>query len=129
MVDEGCTAPFRSDQFTFLNDKTDSEYDPNIFRNLDESQLREDLAATGNSSDVVCPFCMFYREQYPPVGTRTEFQCRLPACRRKSCRLCEKEAHTGKTCQQAQELALAAGHALRNMLDESLTDKTKRRCK
>ncbi|KEF50776.1 uncharacterized protein A1O9_13179, partial [Exophiala aquamarina CBS 119918] len=129
MTDEGCTAPFRSDQFTFLDNATNKEYNPTLFQHLDRSQLGEDLAATGSPNDVVCPFCLFYREQYPPVATRPEFQCGLPECGRKSCRLCDKEAHAGRTCQQAQELALAASRRkLRERFHECLSDAKKRRC-
>lgn len=49
---------------------------------------------------TTCPFCPFAAE-YPSIEEDREFHCKNENCLKISCRLCNKETHVPKTCDEA----------------------------
>lgn len=74
-----------------------------------DSKLMEalDCIETGSAVNLAgltlttCPYCPFAAE-YPPVEQDREFYCKNETCLKISCRLCNKETHVPKTCDEAR---------------------------
>lgn len=113
-----CQAKFsQAQQSRFVDEKLQQALD----RIEQDTVLRlanlEDLA--------ICPFCP-YAAEYPPIEHNREFRCDNPECQIVSCRLCQKESHIPKTCQEAAE-EKGAGKA-RLLVEEAMTEALVRRC-
>lgn len=100
----------------FLGEKTKIALE----RNEQESNLR--LAGIENLAS--CPFCPFAAE-YPPVEIDKEFRCQAPDCEKVSCRLCEKESHVPKTCEESVK---EEGLSIRRQIEEAMSAALIRKC-
>lgn len=114
---DGCTSGFsRDQQEIFLEERTRIALE----RIEQESALR--LAGIENLE--TCPFCP-YAAEYPSVEVDKEFRCERPDCEIVSCRLCRKETHIPKTCEEA---ALENGHSGRRAIEEAMSAAMIRKC-
>lgn len=71
-----------------------------------------------------CPFCPFAAE-YPPVDEDREFRCLNPECEKVTCRLCERESHLPKSCD---EMRKEEKLSVRRVVEEAMTAALIRRC-
>ncbi|KAH8912926.1 hypothetical protein BR93DRAFT_871254 [Coniochaeta sp. PMI_546] len=114
---DGCTAGFsRQQRDIFLDEKTSVA--------LDRIEQEAALRLAGIENLETCPFCP-YAAEYPPVEFDKEFRCERPDCEVVSCRLCRKETHIPKTCEEA---ALEAGHSSRRAIEEAMSAAMIRKC-
>lgn len=114
---DGCTAGFsRHQRDIFLDEKTSVA--------LDRIEQEAALRLAGIENLETCPFCP-YAAEYPPVEFDKEFRCERPDCEVVSCRLCRKETHIPKTCEEA---ALEAGHSSRRAIEEAMSAAMIRKC-
>ena len=91
---DSCEAGFSHDQRRlFLSRKTT--------RALERIEQDHVLRVAGLEGLERCPFCPFAAE-YPPVEVNKEFTCQNPGCEAVTCRLCQKETHIPKTCDEAE---------------------------
>lgn len=113
-----CTAPFALAQRSrFLDEKLQQALD----------RLEQDtVLRLANLDDLAnCPFCP-YAAEYPPIENNREFHCENPECQIVSCRLCNKESHTPKTCQ---EVAAESGELKARLeVEEAMTEALVRKC-
>lgn len=94
-ADASCGGTFtRSQLQSFLGEKT--------FERLEHLQQQEDLRDAGLDFLDECPFCDFKAECLP-VEIDKEFRCQNPKCGKTSCRLCHKETHIPKTCDEVKK--------------------------
>jgi TRIAD3 protein (E3 ubiquitin-protein ligase RNF216) len=114
---DGCIAGFSKDQQDiFLNEKTAIA--------LERIEQEAALRLAGIENLETCPFCP-YAAEYPPVEFDKEFRCERPDCEVVSCRLCRKETHIPKTCE---EVALETGHSGRRAIEEAMSAALIRKC-
>jgi E3 ubiquitin-protein ligase RNF216 len=113
---EVCAAGFsHAERLKFL--------DPKLMQALD--RLEGDSVINLAGLDITaCPFCPFAAE-YPPIEEDREFQCKNEACMKISCRLCRKETHVPKTCEEALQ---DTGSAARLMIEEAMSKAMIRLC-
>ncbi|KAJ4301860.1 hypothetical protein N0V90_003956 [Kalmusia sp. IMI 367209] len=97
--------------------------DQPTFDRLEHMQQQEDLAIAGLDLDE-CPFCDF-KAEYPPVEQDREFRCLNPKCRKTSCRLCQKETHIPKSCEEAKKDQKIT---VRHIVEEAMTAALIRNC-
>ncbi|EPE03610.1 ring finger protein [Ophiostoma piceae UAMH 11346] len=91
---DSCEAGFSHDQRRlFLSKKTT--------RALEHIEQDHVLRVAGLEGLERCPFCPFAAE-YPPVEVNKEFACQNPGCEAVTCRLCQKDTHIPKTCEEAE---------------------------
>lgn len=92
---------------------------------LDRIEAETALRLAGLDSLETCPFCP-YAAEYPSVEDNKEFRCENPECAIVSCRLCRKETHLPKKCEEAvQDTVMEA----RRVIEEAMSDALIRRCK
>lgn len=114
---DGCAATFsRSQQSIFL--------DPKSIAVLDRLEQDAMLRLAGLDNLESCPFC-FYAAVYPPVEENKEFNCENPECSVTSCRLCRKETHIPKTCEEMQQ---EEGEGARRTVEEAMSAALIRKC-
>jgi len=90
-----CTGTFSRAQLQHvLSEKT--------FERLEHMQQMEDLEAANLDFLSECPFCDF-RMECAPVDVDREFRCENSKCRKISCRLCNKETHIPRSCEEAKK--------------------------
>ncbi|KAF4306249.1 Zinc finger C6HC-type protein [Botryosphaeria dothidea] len=97
---------------------------PEEYKRLEMLQQWDAVNMAGIENFVRCPFCDFGAE-CEPVETDREFRCQNPNCRIVSCRLCEKETHTPKTCAEAEKDRKGS---VRHRVEEAMTDALLRTC-
>jgi TRIAD3 protein (E3 ubiquitin-protein ligase RNF216) len=112
-----CTAGFSKDQRdVFLDEKTAIA--------LERIEQEAALRMAGIKDLETCPFCP-YAAEYPPIEVDKEFRCERAECEIVSCRLCRKETHIPKTCEEA---AREAGHSGRRIIEEAMSAALIRNC-
>lgn len=117
MSTDGCKAGFSRDQ-------KDRFLDEGLEKGLDEIE-QETILRLANMDDLVkCPFCTF-AAVCPPVDEDRIFECQSEACLKVSCRLCSKEAHIPKTCEEA---ARENNDHVRHQIEEAMSEAVIRRC-
>jgi len=114
---DGCTSGFDRDQREFFIDRKSRIA---LERIEQEAMLR--LAGIENLE--TCPFCP-YAAEYPPVEENKEFRCQNPGCKEVSCRLCRKETHIPKTCEEVER---ENGHSARRQIEEAMSAALIRKC-
>lgn len=114
---DSCEATFSHEQkMQFLDEKSWIALD----RNEQEAVLR--MAGIENLES--CPFCPFAAE-YPPVEEERLFRCQAPNCEMISCRLCKRESHIPKTCEES---AKERGLSVRRQIEEAMSAALIRKC-
>ncbi|ORY58171.1 uncharacterized protein BCR38DRAFT_353404, partial [Pseudomassariella vexata] len=114
---DNCEAGFSiSQRKKFLDNKLQTA--------LDRNEQAEVLREAGIENLETCPFCPFAME-YPTVEENKEFRCANPECEVVSCRLCRKETHIPKTCDEAK---LEEGHSARHTIEEAMSEAVIRKC-
>ena len=114
---DGCVAGFSKDQQgIFLDEKTAIA--------LERIEQEAALRLAGIENLETCPFCP-YAAEYPPIEFDKEFRCQRPDCETVSCRLCRKETHIPKTCEEA---ALEDGNPGRRAIEEAMSAALIRKC-
>jgi len=114
---DGCTAGFSRDQRdTFLDNK--------LIIALDRIEQEAVLRMAGIENLETCPFCPFAAE-CPPVEINREFTCQNPECEMVSCRMCRRETHIPKTCDEAVK---DAGVSARRVIEEAMSAALIRTC-
>ena len=98
--------------------------DPQTLEKLENIQQKAELREAGLADLVHCPFCNF-GGLCPPVEIDREFRCEGPNCGRVSCRLCEKDTHIPKTCEENKK---DIGIDERHDVEEAMTDAFVRKC-
>jgi hypothetical protein len=114
---DGCTGGFSPDQ-------RDIFLDENLATALERIEQEAVLRLAGIENLETCPFCPFAAE-YPPIEVNKEFRCQKPDCEIVSCRLCRRETHIPKSCQEA---ALEDGHSARRVIEEAMSAAMIRKC-
>ncbi|KLU82613.1 hypothetical protein MAPG_01685 [Magnaporthiopsis poae ATCC 64411] len=113
----GCDAGFSFDQKQlFLDSK--------LLVALERIEQEEALRLAGIENLETCPFCPFAAE-YPDIEIDKEFRCQNPGCEVTSCRLCRRETHIPKTCQEAVR---ENGHSARRVIEEAMSTALIRKC-
>lgn len=114
---DGCPASFSHvERQRFLDKKLASA--------LDRAEQEAVLRLANLENLVSCPFCPFAAECSPTEVDR-EFRCQNPECQVVSCRLCDKETHIPKTCEEA---AKEHGYSARRTIEEAMSAALIRRC-
>lgn len=114
---DGCTGGFCRDQReVFLDNKTTIA--------LERIEQEAVLRLAGIENLASCPFCP-YAAEYPPVEVDKEFRCQKPDCEIVSCRLCQRETHIPKSCEEA---AQDAGLSARRVIEEAMSAAMIRKC-
>ncbi|KAI1462140.1 hypothetical protein F4805DRAFT_195364 [Annulohypoxylon moriforme] len=114
---DGCSAGFEDSQKKlFLDKKT--------LMALDRLEMEASLRMAGIENLETCPFCP-YAAEYPPPEENKEFRCENPDCEKISCRLCRKESHIPRTCE---ENAIDHGLSARHVLEEAMSEALIRKC-
>lgn len=112
---DNCPAGFSLDQKNiFLDDKL----------KLGLELIEQERAVRDIPGLARCPFCR-YAEEYPPVEENKVFVCKNPDCEISSCRICEKESHLPKSCE---EVAREKGDSARRILEEARSRALIRKC-
>ncbi|KAF2120898.1 hypothetical protein BDV96DRAFT_484706 [Lophiotrema nucula] len=97
---------------------------PKSFERLEKMQQQADIAAAGLADLEECPFCDF-KAECPPVEIDKEFRCQNTECRKVSCRLCQKETHIPKSCEEAKK---DANITVRHQVEEAMSEALIRKC-
>lgn len=114
---DGCDATFsRAQRELFLDD--------NLTTALELIEQEAVLRMAGIENLATCPFCN-YAAEYPPVEENKEFRCEKSDCGLVSCRLCRKETHVPKTCDEA---ARERGVSARRTIEEAMSAALIRKC-
>lgn len=98
--------------------------DANLTTALDRIEAETVLRLAGIENLASCPFCS-YAAEYPPIEHERLFYCKLESCAKVSCRMCQKESHIPKTCQ---EHAKDIGLDVRREVEEAMTAALVRLC-
>ncbi|OBT77343.1 hypothetical protein VF21_03458 [Pseudogymnoascus sp. 05NY08] len=98
--------------------------DANLTTALDRIEAETNLRLAGIENLASCPFCP-YAAEYPPIEDERLFHCEFDSCRKISCRMCQKEAHIPKTCQ---ENSRDIGLDVRREVEEAMTAALVRFC-
>ncbi|OBT65853.1 hypothetical protein VE03_05452 [Pseudogymnoascus sp. 23342-1-I1] len=98
--------------------------DQNLTTALDRIEAEAVLRLAGIENLASCPFCP-YAAEYPPIEHERLFHCKLDSCLKTSCRLCQKESHIPKTCE---ENAKDIGLDVRREVEEAMTAAMVRLC-
>lgn len=107
-------------QSTFSKGQLRKALDEALIDKLDTIQQRHEIEAAGIDGLDECPFCDF-RAICPPVEEDREFRCYNPECEKVSCRLCSKQSHIPKTCDEAKkDEHLSARHLIEEAMSEAL---------
>ncbi|OAA57067.1 ring finger protein [Niveomyces insectorum RCEF 264] len=114
---DSCKAGFSyEEQNLFLDAKTRVA--------LERIEQEHILRVAGIENLETCPFCP-YAAEYPPVEVNKEFRCRNPDCEEVSCRLCRKETHIPKTCEEVER---ENGPSARLTIEEAMSLALIRKC-
>ncbi|KAI6778497.1 sugar transport STP1 [Emericellopsis cladophorae] len=98
--------------------------DENLTKVLGRIEWSASLLAAGIADLATCPFCD-YAAEYPPVDEATVFQCEAPNCRKRSCRICNKDDHQPERCEAEYT---NADLAARRKIEEARTQALIRKC-
>jgi len=91
--EEACTETFPEDQLkAALPEKVFEKYQEAVAKDVLEKAQLPDL--------VKCPFCEFLAEL---AQEDKVFPCPNPACLKESCRLCQRESHIPKRCEEVEK--------------------------
>ncbi|OXV05258.1 hypothetical protein Egran_06974 [Elaphomyces granulatus] len=90
---------------------------------LDSLQQQDEIVKAGLDGLEDCPFCEF-KAICPPPEEYREFRCLAPDCKKVSCRLCKKETHIPKSCEEVQKEARVKRH----LVEEAMTEALVRTC-
>ncbi|KAK5661183.1 hypothetical protein OQA88_11074 [Cercophora sp. LCS_1] len=112
---DGCPGGFSRDQKNVFLDE-------GMKKALD--RIEQDRALADIPGLSRCPFCP-YAEEYPPVEENKIFDCKNPGCEKSSCRLCQKDSHIPKTCE---EVVREQGESARHLLEEAMSEALMRKC-
>ena len=114
---DGCKAGFsRGQRDLFLG--------PKLVIALDRIEQEAVLRMAGIENLETCPFCPFAAECLP-VEENKEFICQNPGCEVVSCRMCRRETHIPKTCEDA---ARESGLSARRLIEEAMSAALIRNC-
>ncbi|KIH88844.1 ring finger protein [Sporothrix brasiliensis 5110] len=114
---DGCKAGFsRAERDRFL--------DPKTAMALDSIEQEFVLRVAGIENLETCPFCP-YAAEYPPVEVNKEFACQNSECEAVTCRLCRKESHIPKSCDEVEK---DKGAAVRLTIEEAMSLAMIRKC-
>jgi TRIAD3 protein (E3 ubiquitin-protein ligase RNF216) len=117
MSTDGCEASYSIAQRQLF-------LDANLTTALDRIEAETNLRLAGIENLASCPFCP-YAAEYPPIEHERLFHCEFDSCRKTSCRMCLKESHIPKTCQEnAREIGLD----VRREVEEAMTAALVRFC-
>ena len=117
MSTDDCKAGFSYEQRNrFLDQKTTIA--------LERIEQEYVLLTAGIENLETCPFCPFAAE-YPPVEINKEFTCQNSECEAVTCRLCRKESHIPKTCEEVER---EKGAAVRLTIEEAMSAAMIRSC-
>ncbi|KNG51460.1 ring finger domain-containing protein [Stemphylium lycopersici] len=94
------------------------------FERLEHMQQMEDIEAAGLDFLSECPFCDFKME-CPPVEVDKEFRCQSMKCGKTSCRLCRKESHIPRSCEEYQKDSQIT---MRHIVEEAMSEALIRHC-
>lgn len=108
----------------FSNDQRQLFMDEKLTIALDRIEAEAALRLAGIENLESCPFCPFAAE-YPPVEETKLFYCQNEFCYTVSCRLCKKESHIPKSCE---EFAKENGLSVRRQIEEAMTSAMIRLC-
>ncbi|OBT50038.1 hypothetical protein VE04_09743, partial [Pseudogymnoascus sp. 24MN13] len=117
MSTDGCQADYSYAQRQLF-------LDANLTTALDRIAAETNLRLAGIENLASCPFCP-YAAEYPPIEEERLFHCVLDSCKKISCRMCLKESHIPKTCQ---ENAKDIGLDVRREVEEAMTAALVRLC-
>ncbi|KFZ13848.1 hypothetical protein V501_03500 [Pseudogymnoascus sp. VKM F-4519 (FW-2642)] len=117
MSTDGCEADYSYAQRQLF-------LDANLTTALDRIAAETNLRLAGIENLASCPFCP-YAAEYPPIEEERLFHCVLDSCKKISCRMCLKESHIPKTCQ---ENAKDIGLDVRREVEEAMTAALVRLC-
>lgn len=95
-----------------------------LMARLDKLQQQDEITRAGIDGLAECPFCD-YKAIYPPIEEDREFVCLNPKCEKTSCRLCNAESHTPKTCEEAKK---DRGVSERHQVEEAMSEAFIRNC-
>lgn len=95
-----------------------------LMAKLDKLQQQDEIARAGIDGLAECPFCD-YKAICPPPEEDREFVCLNPKCEKTSCRLCNAESHTPKTCEEAKK---NRGVSERHQVEEAMSEAFIRNC-
>lgn len=115
---EGCHEPFPDDQRALFLDRK-------LTKLLLRLEQRANLLQAGVENIVSCPFCDFVAECLP-VEEDKEFRCQNPDCLAITCRLCSRETHIPKGCNEV--VSEDEGMAARRRVEEAMSAALIRRC-
>ena len=113
----GCQAHFAKDQVKLFLDAKSIE-------TLEAIEQEANIRTAGIEGLETCPSC-HYAAEYPSVEENKEFRCDNPDCGLVSCRLCRKETHIPKTCQEVQN---SQAHSARLRVEEAMSEALIRHC-
>lgn len=108
----------------FSRDQRDLFLDEKMTIALERIEQEAVLRMAGIENLETCPLCPFAAE-YPVVEENKEFRCENPECLMVSCRLCRRETHIPKTCE---EFAREEGHSARRVIEEAMSAALIRKC-
>ena len=97
----------------------------NLRKALDRIEQEKALREAAIKSLETCPFCP-YASEYPKVEVEREFRCLNPGCEKISCRLCRKEAHMPKSCEEST--TGDDGDKARQEIEEAMSKALIRQC-
>ncbi|SPN99881.1 uncharacterized protein DNG_02733 [Cephalotrichum gorgonifer] len=91
---------------------------------LDRLEQDAALQAANIENLATCPFCP-YAAECPPAEEDREFRCENADCKVVSCRLCRRETHIPKTCEEA---AMDNKVSARHQIEEAMSAAMIRKC-
>ncbi|KAF2661337.1 hypothetical protein K491DRAFT_449808 [Lophiostoma macrostomum CBS 122681] len=109
---------------TFTRRQLQECLDNKTFERLEHMQQQDELRKAGLDFLEECPFCD-YKADYPPVEVNKEFNCLSPKCGKTSCRLCHKETHIPRSCEEVKK---DEGISVRHRLEEAKSEALIRKC-
>ena len=120
MDTDGCQAGFTIKQLTICLDQKTLDH-------LLRLQQQEDIKAAftgleGDTDELLeeCPHCD-YLAVCPPKEVNREFECANPECMKITCRLCQRDTHVPKSCEDASaDAKINARHTVEEAMSEAL---------
>lgn len=118
MSTDGCTAGFcEGERKKFLTEK--------LIGVLNRLEAAAALRIAGIEDLTSCPFCDFAAE-CAPVEVDKEFRCQNAECKIVSCRLCRRETHVPKSCEEVTHED--EGLSARRQIEEAMSTALIRKC-
>ncbi|PLB51106.1 hypothetical protein P170DRAFT_160306 [Aspergillus steynii IBT 23096] len=111
-------------QEKFDRSRLEQTLGPSLMKKLDSLQQEDEIQQACLDGLECCPFCDF-KAICGPLEEDREFQCQNPSCEILSCRLCNTESHTPKTCKEARK---ERGLPERHMVEEAMSEALIRNC-